>query len=124
MQDALKRSEGTFTFEYNSFYLFDPLSPGGKFCEIIAGAQYILLEENDKRCLHFHHSSPGTQTRVATVDLGRVRASQNVFFAMTWSTEETSLYVGSCAPSASGIVSANGTPSKRQFRIGEGGSIF
>lgn len=123
IREAIRRPEGTVTFEYSSEVLFDPKVPGGILFEVPSGAHLFRVERDNELRLSFYHSSPGTGTRVATVDLKNVVPSPKVFLAFSWTPTETKLYVG---PRINGgeLVSATGVPSHRQFRVGKDGSIF
>jgi hypothetical protein len=112
IQDAICRPEGTVTFGYTSEVLFDRNAPG-----------VFRVERDDKLQLSFFHSSPGTGTRVATIDLKKVKPSSKVFLTFSWTPKEIQLHIG---PKIAGgqLVSAKGFPSPRQFRVGSDGSIF
>ena len=123
IREAIRRPEGTVSFEYVSDVLFDPKVPGGILFEIASGAHLFRVERDDELRLSFYHSSPGTGTRVATIDLKNVVPSSKVFLIFSWTPAEINFYVG---PRIAGgqLVSAKGIPSPRQFRVGKDGSIF
>lgn len=123
MQEALRRPEGTMTFKYHSAELFDKDKRGGLLLQIPAGGHLFRLERDDNMLLHFYHSSPGTGTRVATIDLNSVPRSDRVFIGFTWSTSEINLYLRTREPDGK-LVYARGIPSQKQFRIGKDGSIY
>jgi hypothetical protein len=123
IREAILRPEGTVTFEYSSDVLFNPKVPGGILFEIATGAHLFRVERDDELRLSFYHSSPGTGTRVATVDLKNVVSSSKVFLAFSWTPTEINFNVG---PRIAGgqLVSAKGIPSPKQFRVGRDGSVF
>ncbi|WP_296056619.1 hypothetical protein [uncultured Amphritea sp.] len=123
IQEAICRPEGTFTFNYESLDLFDKQKPGGIICEIPSGQHLFRLERDDNLCVHFYHSSPGTGTRVATVDLNKMPAAPAVFMAFSWTPSETKLHLGPKTPEAK-VVSATGVASQKQFRVGKDGGIY
>lgn len=122
IQEKICRPEGTVTFEYFSEVLFDQSVPGVLF-EVPSGAHLFRVEKNDTFQLSFYHSSPGTGTRVATIDLKEVMPSSKVFLAFSWKPEEIQLQI---VPKIAGgqLVSAKGSSSPIQFRVGADGSIF
>jgi len=79
IREAIRRPEGTVSFEYSSDVLFDPNVPGGIRFEIASGAHLFRVERDDELRLSFYHSSPGTGTRVVTIDLKNVVPSSKVF---------------------------------------------
>lgn len=123
MQEAIRRPEGTFTFNYKSPDLFDKEKPGGIILEIPSGQHLFRLERDNDLCIHFFHSSPGTGTRVATIDLKNLPPAPNVFMAFSWTPNEIKLHIG---PRLSGakLASATGVASQRQFRVGKDGRVY
>jgi hypothetical protein len=123
IQETICRPEGTVCFEYTSEALFDPNVPGGVLFEVPSGAHLFKVERNDKFQLSFLHSSPGTGSRIATIDLKNVMPSSKVFLAFSWSPAEIQLHIG---PRIAGgqLVSAIGVSSQWQFRVGKDESIF
>jgi len=124
IREAIKRPEGTveftFTFEED---LFSPNIPGGIIFHMVSGGHYFRLERTDNLEVSFYHASPGTSTRVATIDLRKLKPSSKVFFAFSWSSQEIQLHVG---PKIEGgeLVSAVGIPSEIGFRVGEDGNVL
>jgi len=123
IREAIRRPEGTASFEYSSDVLFDPKVPGGILFEIASGAHLFRVERDDELQLSFYHASPGTNTRVATIDLKNVESSSTVFLAFSWTPVEINFHVGPRIANGQ-LVSAKGIPSLRQFRVGRDGSIF
>lgn len=123
IREAIRRPEGTVSFVYSSDVLFDPKVPGGILFEIASGAHIFRIERDDELRLSFYHSSPGTNTRVAIVELKKVEPSPKLSIVCTWTPFETNFYVGSLVANGQ-LVSAKGIPSPRQFRVGRDGSIF
>jgi len=123
IREAIRRPEGTVSFEYSSDVLFDPKVSGGILFEIASGAHLFRVERDDELRLSFYHASPGTNTRVATIDLKSVVSSSKVFMAFSWTPAEINFHVGPRIANGQ-LVSAKGIPSPRQFRVGKDGSIF
>lgn len=124
LQEAAKIPIGTFEFTYTTeSNLFDPTVKGGIIFELAAGKHYFRLERNDSAEVLYYYSSPGTGTRVASVDLKKMKPSNKVFFAFTWSPEEINLYVG---PKIEGgeLVGAKGVSSDKIFRVAEDKSVI
>jgi len=123
IREAIRRPEGTVSFEYSSDVLFDPKVPGGILFEIASGAHLFRVERDAELRLSFYHASPGTNTRVATIDLKNVESSSTVFLAFSWTPTEINFHVGPRIANGQ-LVFAKGIPSPRQFRVGKDGSIF
>lgn len=123
IQKTICRPEGTFTFNYESSDLFDKSKLGGVIIEIPSGQHVFRLERDNHCCIHFYHSSPGTGTRVATIDLNELQPASTVFMAFSWSPTEIKLHM---QPKASGsqLTSSTGVLSEKQFRVGTDGSVF
>ncbi|AEG15858.1 hypothetical protein Desku_2322 [Desulfofundulus kuznetsovii DSM 6115] len=117
------RPEGTLEFDYVSETLFDPAVPQEVIFELSAGAHIFQLLRNERLELVFYHSSPGTGTRVATVDLNSITPCSRVYIALVWSPSETMLYVG---PRIAGgkLVRVEGVPSPVRLRVGQDGHIY
>lgn len=122
IQEAIRRTEGTVKFTYYSEELFDPKVPGGIIFEVVAGAQYYKVERDSNLQLFFYHSSPGTGTRVATIDLNKVKPSFKVYLAFSWTPKEINLYIGPYVDGGE-LIKATGVASPTQFRITKDGLV-
>ncbi len=122
IKEKIRRPEGTFTFNFTSENLFNSEVPGGIIFDIISGAHIFRLERDNKLKISFYHSSPGTGTRISTVDLNEITPCSTVFIAFTWTTKNINLYVG---PRTEGgeIISSEGKPSSRQLIVGKDGNV-
>ncbi|MCB0018798.1 MAG: hypothetical protein KDE09_13490 [Anaerolineales bacterium] len=123
IQTAICRPEGTVTFEYYSKDLFDRSKQGGLLFQIPSGEHLFRLERDDSLLLHFYHSSPGTGTRVATINLNEVPSSDRVFMCFSWTPAEIKLYLGSRVSDGK-LFSASGFTSQKQLRVGRDGSVY
>jgi hypothetical protein len=124
ISEAIKRPEGTVEFTYTfEEDLFSPNIPGGIIFHLVSGGHYFRLERTNNLEISFYHSSPGTGTRFATVDLRKLKPSKKVFFAFSWSPQEIQLHVGSQVEGGE-LVSAVGIPSEIGFRVGEDGNVL
>ena len=123
IQEVICRPEGTVTFKYTCKELFDPDIGKGILIDIPSGEHLFRIERDENLMLHFFHSAPGTGTRVASIDLKKVQPSETVFLAFTWSPEEINFHFGPQTRGAK-LISAKGSLSKKQLRIGKDGSIY
>ena len=121
--DAICRPIGSFAFEYESPDAFLDNKKGGIILEIPSGGHYFRLDRTEERLLRFFHSSPGTGTRVATIDLNELPPFNRAFLAFTWSPEETNFHCGPRGLDV-GLLHATGSPSPISFRLGDDGSVF
>lgn len=120
---AMRRPEGTFSFQYSSADAFRDNHQSGVILEIPSRGQYFRLDRTEDRTLRFFHSSPGTGTRVASISLDGLPDFEKAYLAFTWSPEETHFY---CGPHGihSELLHGVGAPSPISFRVGEDGSVF
>ena len=123
IQQIICRPEGTVQFSYTFKELFNPDIGQGVIFEIPSGEHLFRIERDSDLLLYFYHSSPGTGTRVATIDLKGVKPAETVMCIFTWSTKEINFYVGPKVKGAE-LLHAKGTNSKKQFRVGRDGSVF
>ena len=123
IQEAIRRPEGTVTFEYYSKHLFDKNKQGGLLLQVPSGEHLFRLERDDNLCINFYHSSPGTGTRVATIDLNEVPPCDRVFMCFTWSPAEIKLCLGPRVPNGK-LLCASGLASQKQFRVGKDGGVY
>lgn len=119
----MKRPEGTFQFNYRYEGLFNRSLGKGILLEIATGSIIFILERDPDLNIHFIHSSPGTDTRIASVDIEPLKDSEAVCIALVWSPEETRLYVGGLGGSKQ-FLSGQGIPSQRRFQVGTDGAIY
>ncbi len=124
MQKELTRPEGTLVFDYHLPGLCNHELGSGIILQIPAGNTLFRLERDNKLLLRFIHSSPGTGTRIAQVDLHDLEPTESVKIIVTWSNTETALYVGytdrPCQP-----ITGKGYSSKgKTFRVGQDGHIY
>jgi len=123
IQESICRPEGTVTFKYTCKELFDPAAGKGILVEIPSKEHLFRIERDEDLLLHFLHSSLGTGTRVASIDLKEVPASETVFLAFSWSPKEINFHLGPQVPGAK-LVNSKGVLSKRQLRVGKNGGIY
>ena len=123
IQKAIRLPEGSFVFKYHSPDLLDKNKKGGIIFEIPTGQHIFRLERDDNFKLNFYHSSPGTGTRVASIDLAQVHPTEHVQIFLTWGTNEINLYLGPMVEGGQ-LVSATGSPASFQLRVGRDGSIY
>lgn len=123
IREAIKRQEGTMAFEYiTEENLFDPKVPGGIIFHTTSGEHYFRLERTNDAEIQFYHSSPGTGTRVASVNLRDLTPSKKVFVVFSWSPAEIQLHIGPRGENEK-LVSSVGVVSEISFRVGKDGSI-
>jgi len=122
IREGMHRSEGTIIFDYYSESLLDPAISGGIIFQIVSGGHLFCLERTDELLLRYYYSSPGTGTRLATIDLKESLQCSKASIGFTWSPTEIRLHF-SPLPYNTQFLSAIGLPSDKQFRVGKDGSI-
>lgn len=121
--EALRRPEGTLEFLYRFEGIFDPNLGSGVLLEVATGAMLFRLERDEKLNTHFIHSSPGTGTRIASVNLNPLCGATALTIALVWSPTETRLHVID-ADNPTRAVAGVGRPSPRQFRVGDDRRVY
>lgn len=116
IKNLMKRPEGTVTFRYGNPELFNTQSAGGTIFEVVAGDHLFLLQQSSDFKLKFIHFSPGTGSRVASIDLNKLKNGTEAFIALRWSTSEIKL---SIAPSIEddGLITSIGVKSDINYRV-------
>lgn len=94
MAEACCRPEGTFEFAAAYPGLHDAAQPDGILFELVAGAHVLRLAREETRVLRGYHSSPGTGTRVATIELAALAPAEMLHIFFCWSPSEVRLAVG------------------------------
>jgi hypothetical protein len=123
IREAIKIPIGSFVFEYYSKELMDQAHSGGIIFEIASGAYVFRLERNKDFLLNFYHSSAGTGTRIAAIDLKSAPQCEQAFISFTWSPDEINLYFGPRIKEGK-LFTAKGEPCKFELCVGEDGSIY
>jgi len=123
IQQTICRPEGTVSFRYTFKDLFNPDIGSGIIFEIPSGEHLFRIERDQDLLLYFYHSSPGTGTRVAIIDLKETEPADSIYLAFNWSTKEINFYIG---PQIEGgeLLHSKGSISKKQFRVAKNGSVF
>lgn len=121
LQDAICRPEGTIEFTYLSENLFNSNDLSEVIFEVIAGNHYFKIEKNLMNLI-FYHFSPGTDTRVAIIDLRKVKYAPKIYICFTWTPQEINAYVGPYIEGGE-IIKAVGEISSTKFRITKNGDI-
>ncbi len=87
------------------------------------GSILLRLERTADFRLCFLHSTPGTGTRTATVDLTPLQGREAIRVYLVWSPHETRLQVGD-AERPGPLLSGVGEPSEQHWRLGTQGDTF
>ncbi|MBN2224161.1 MAG: hypothetical protein JW765_05755, partial [Deltaproteobacteria bacterium] len=121
-EELFKRQIGTVSVEYSSEDLFKP-DKKGILVDIVAGAHYFLVEKCENQLLKYFHSTPGTGTLVASIDLNEVPICDIVRVCFNWSPTEINLYI---EPVIKGhrTYAAKGIDSARCYRVGKDRSVY
>lgn len=124
IRKALKGPTGTVSLKYTfNQDLFDPKLPGGIIFDITSGAHYFRLERTEDLKVNFYHSSPGTGTRVAIIDLKLLQVSKKIHFIFSWSTNEIKLHMGPIIEGGK-LISAIGIKSEKEFKVDKNGNVI
>jgi hypothetical protein len=84
----MKRPEGTVSWTGTFPRLHDPSVESGILAEVVSGAHiFRIAREGPPLTLSAYHSSPGTGTRVASIDLAGLAPAESLGFVIAWSPE-------------------------------------
>lgn len=121
--EEMNRPEGTFGFLGKYYRLWDESKEKGILLQIITGKIVFILERDENFNINFYMASPGTGTRIATVDAKPLKGISRLQFFLTWSPENIGLYIGALEGEP---ILLQSTSRKADFdlRVGENGSIF
>ncbi len=123
IQEVIRLPEGTISFKYHSPDLLDKSKKGDILFEIPSGQHIFRLERDNNFNLVFCHSSPGTGTRIASIDLEQVKRTDEVQIFLTWSPNEIKIYVGPIIEGGQ-LIGATGIPANFQLRVGRDGNVY
>ncbi|KAA3653079.1 MAG: hypothetical protein DWP98_00310 [Bacteroidetes bacterium] len=118
----LKTPEGTAIFDIKFIGLFENKDNKIKYFELETGKLIYIIERDQYQNINFYHSSPGTGTRMASINIDQFKPDENFKLFLVWSPKEISLSMG--VPNKSNLVHAVGKPSPLQFSIATDGSII
>ncbi|MDH5745199.1 MAG: hypothetical protein OEZ52_16780 [Candidatus Aminicenantes bacterium] len=120
---ALQRPEGTFIFTAKYVGIFEKAKGKGLLIDLASGNRIIRLERDESLDVNFYYSSPGTGTRVATVNISELEGNTKLWFGLTWSPQEINLYIGGVEVKT-GLLRGIGKKSDFELRVGKNGSIY
>jgi hypothetical protein len=121
--EALKRPEGTFEFIGRFYGLFDPTKGRGILLQVPSGETLLRLERDEELNLHFYYASPGTGTRVASVNILPLKGASAIHVFLCWSPKEIRLHVADADDPKKQVV-GYGKPTVFQFRVGKDGGVY
>jgi hypothetical protein len=120
--EAMCRPQGTMLFDYTSEQLFKKSAGAGVLLEVVVEGLVFRLWRDGDLALHFLHSSPGTGTRIATVNLSDLSPRPKIGVALVWSPTETRLHVVD-PQTGTELASGKGEASATDVRV-EAGRIY
>lgn len=123
IRESICRPRGTVEFKFTSDSLFNPDASGGKIFEITSGSHLFRIERDRNMHLSFYHSSPGTGTRAASINLNEVKSSKSVFIAFTWEPNGINFYLGPQIPGGK-LHKGERRPLSKQLRAGLDGFVY
>ena len=121
--EALKRPEGTLEFKGQFYELFDAIKGRGILLEVPSGETLLRLERDDELNLHFYYASPGTATRVASVNILSLKGASTIHVFLCWSPKEIRLHVADADNPEKQVV-GYGKPAEFQLRVGKDGKVY
>lgn len=119
----MNRPEGTFSFIGTYDKLWDESEEKGILLQIIAGKNVYRLERDENFNINFYFASPGTGTRIATVDAKPLKGISQLQFFLTWSPENINLYIGSLEEESIFLKSTS-RKAETPLHVGEDGALY
>ncbi|MEW6048925.1 MAG: hypothetical protein AB1609_21060 [Bacillota bacterium] len=123
LQRQLRRPEGTVEFRSSADLLLGQVCSQQVLLQVVAAAQVFRIEKEPPKLLRLYHFSPGTGSRVATVDLAGVAACEEVYWGFSWSPDETNLFVGPIPPVRGGLLLSKGERTSKAYRAAKDGFV-
>lgn len=123
IKETLCLPEGSIVFDFYSEDFFDKSKAGGQLLNIVSGKHLFLLDRKSDFKVSFIHSSPGTGTRLAEIDLNKIEKAQMYMFCITWSTTEISFNIRARIENST-LVNVKSKTSPIQLQVGEDGVIY
>jgi hypothetical protein len=123
-ETAMKRPVGSAVFDFTIPPLFKNPPKKLVIFEQIAGAHYFGLHRDAELLLHYFHSSPGTGTREAVVDLKQISESEKIRIIFTWNPDEITIDAVTRVDGEVTSVSGNSAESPVNVRIGKDGNVY
>jgi len=124
IRNAMKRPEGTVELKLHTEGIFEPSLDRCIILEVETGGIVFKLERDHNLNLHFTHSSPGTGTRTASVDLKILVGAKTLAIYLVWSPREIRLHVGDPDRPDLTLLKGIGKTSNMQLQIGDDGVIY
>jgi hypothetical protein len=120
---AMKRPEGKLEFKFTCEELFNSNVSNIKIFEVVTGAQIFILERDKNMTINFYHSSPGTGTRIATINLEDLPETNRMSYAITWNETKIYLYVH---PLVEGyeLIKSEGDVADKSYQVDRNGNII
>jgi hypothetical protein len=123
LAEKLRTPVGAVAFVYTSNDLTNAEVPGGRLLEVVAGDHVFRIQRTDDLLLEFYYASPGTGTRVATLDLKKSSPFSKSRMFMSWSPQDISFALEPDIPGADPLT-AKGVPSAKNLRVGKNGAVY
>ncbi|MDB5909789.1 MAG: hypothetical protein JWP34_3903 [Massilia sp.] len=121
--ELCRRPVGSTTFRISSPDVFKSGEQSGLIFEVPSDGHYLRVDRTAGRTIRFFHSSPGTGTRVATIDLNGSPDFEDALFVLNWTPEEISMYLGATDVKME-LLKATGMPSQIIFKHGADGVTY
>lgn len=92
-EKSLCLTAGAVIFSYTNSYLFDESHDGFLIFEKVAGLNIFRIVRDEQKIVKFYHSSPSCGTRVASIDLNKIKKSKILNIRFKWCVGETALFI-------------------------------
>jgi hypothetical protein len=91
--------------------------------EVPSGETLLRLKRDEELNLHFYYASPGTGTRVASVNILPLKGASTIHIFLCWFPKEIRLHVADANNLKKQLV-GYGKPADFQFRVGKDGRVY
>ncbi|MBF0463646.1 MAG: hypothetical protein HQK88_01315 [Nitrospirae bacterium] len=120
-EENLKRPVGILQLEINSEDIFDRSKISFILFSRVEGKFYYRLERDELLNICFYHSSPGTDTRVSSVNIEPLTGNDKINCTISWHPDSISLKIEGQNPKL--LKQSTGIISDKKFRVDTDGNL-
>lgn len=120
---SLNIPKGTVSFIWDIPTELEKIGSGA-ILEKSAGKRVFIIDLTPKLDFVFIYSSPGTGTKVTTINAVKIRKSRSIFILFTWSPEGTTLNIRAEDLVKNELISAIGLESPIKYQVDENNKII
>lgn len=121
LRERMRQPEGTIQLPGTWPGLHDPSMPNGIIAELTSGGHAFRIARTAASHVRAHHSTPGSGTHVADLDITPFSPAERVDVWLAWSPDVLRLMIAN--PTSGQILSADGHPSPMELWVDARGGV-